>query len=97
MDAAVFLYVEFPGLATISFDEFVRRDADIKTKQFPGIKSKTWLFGIDTKSVGGFYEFNSRGNAQNYVDNYLIAVANKLGVEVTYKLFLKTNTNNASI
>ena len=91
----VYLHVEYP--VSIPFEKFPWSDANPKMKQYDGLLSKTWLSGLDNNSIGGFYEFDTRQNAQNYIDNHLIAVGKKLGVEGVYKMYNKTVTKQASI
>jgi hypothetical protein len=83
--AKVFLYAEYQ----ISYD-FNEMDVDpihVEMKKFPGLKSKTWLSGVNTKSVGGFYEFDSLENAQNYVDNLLVPFVETFNANLTVRLF----------
>eukprot|EP01084_Bolivina_argentea_P054410 99785_1 len=60
----VYLYVEFPierQWTDVKWDE-----TNAFMKQYDGLISKTWLSGVDSNFVGGFYEFDSRKNAENY-------------------------------
>ena len=91
----VYLYVEYP--VSIEFDKYPWTEANPKMKQFDGLISMTWLSGLDDNTIGGFYEFDSRENAQNYIDNHLVAVAKTLGVEGVYKMYNKSATKDASI
>jgi hypothetical protein len=50
-------------------------------------KSKTWLSGINTNTIGGFYEFDSLENAKAYATGYLAAAANQIGGSLSVKLF----------
>eukprot|EP01084_Bolivina_argentea_P171984 297941_1 len=92
----VYLHVEYP--VSIPFDKYPWNDANDASKQFNGLISKTWLSGVDDHTIGGFYEFDSRENAQNYIDNHLIGLAKHLGVgdKATYKIYNKDNTIEAS-
>jgi hypothetical protein len=56
-------------------------------KKEPGLKSKTWLSGINTNSVGGFYEFDSLENAKAYATGFLAKAAEQLGGSLTVRLF----------
>ena len=94
-EEVVYLYVEYP--VSIPFEKFPWSDANPRMKQYDGLISKTWLSGLDNNTVGGFYEFDNRDNAQNYIDNHLIALGKQLGVEGTYKMYSKSATKNASI
>ena len=81
----VFLHAEFQ--VTQPFEEIDWAPINVKMKEFPGLKSKTWLSGVGNHSVGGFYEFDSQENAQNYIDNLLIPVTKQLGGNLSVKLF----------
>ncbi len=83
--AKVFLHAEFQ--ISQPFDEIDWAPVNMKMKNFPGLKSKTWLSGIGNNSVGGFYEFDSIDNAQNYIDNLLIPVTKQLGGNLSVKLY----------
>jgi hypothetical protein len=56
-------------------------------KKEKGLVSKTWLSGIGTHSIGGFYEFDSLENAKAYATGYLAAAATALGGTLSVKLF----------
>jgi hypothetical protein len=56
-------------------------------KREKGLKSKTWLSGINTHSIGGFYEFDSLENAQTYATGYLASSAQQLGGSLSVRLF----------
>ena len=62
----VFIYAEYQ--VSIPFNQIDWKSINIEMKKFPGLKSKTWLSGINTNTVGGFYEFDSVENAQNYIN-----------------------------
>ncbi len=81
----VFLHAEFQ--ISVPFDQIDWAPINDEMKQFPGLKSKTWLSGIGNNSVGGFYEFDSIDNAQNYIDNLLVPVTKKLNGNLSVKLF----------
>ncbi|WP_210271768.1 YdhR family protein [Peteryoungia desertarenae] len=53
----------------------------------PGLISKTWLSGIDTHSVGGFYAFDSLKNARAYATGMLSDFAKGSNASLTVKLF----------
>jgi hypothetical protein len=81
----VFLYAEFQ--ASVPFNEGVWREANVAMQSVPGLRSKTWLSGINTHSVGGFYEFDSEQNARNYAEGMLAEFAKAAGASLTVKLF----------
>jgi len=53
----IFLYAEIQ--VSIPFKDVDWQAINVAMKKEPGLKSKTWLSGINTNSVGGFYEFDS--------------------------------------
>ncbi|MFK8069156.1 MAG: YdhR family protein [Gammaproteobacteria bacterium] len=81
----VFLYAEYQ--VSITFYQIDSVPINEEMKKFPGLKSKTWLSGANTNSVGGFYEFDSIENAQNYIDNLLLPFTQKVGGNLSVKLF----------
>lgn len=81
----VFVYAEFQ--VTKPFEEEDWAPINERMLTYPGIKSKTWLSGIGNNSLGGFYEFDSLENAQNYIDNLLIPGGKELGANLSVKLF----------
>jgi hypothetical protein len=50
------------------FTEVNWDEINAEMKKFKGLVSKTWLSGINKNSVGGFYEFDNKVNAQAYID-----------------------------
>ena len=81
----VFLYAEFQVSAP--FSEAVWRDANPAMKTVPGLRNKTWLSGIGTHSVGGFYEFESEVTARAYAEGMLADFAKGAGGSLTVRLF----------
>lgn len=55
--AKIFVYAEYQ--VSIPFTEIDWAPINTQMQTFKGLKSKTWLSGINTHSVGGFYEFDS--------------------------------------
>ncbi len=81
----VFLYAEFQVSAP--FTEAVWRDANPMMQTVPGLLNKTWLSGIHTQTVGGFYEFDSIENARAYAEGMLAGFAKGSDASLTVKLF----------
>lgn len=81
----VFLYAEFQ--VSMPFSEDVWREANPAMHTVPGLLSKTWLSGINTHSVGGFYEFDSVQNARAYAVGMLVEFAKAANASLTVKLF----------
>ena len=57
------------------------------------------ILGVEVKNqtVGGFYEFDSVANAQNYIDGLLLPFAKKVNGNLTVKLFDGEITREANI
>eukprot|EP01083_Nonionella_stella_P158234 514766_1 len=92
----VYLYVDFPTSTT--FDNIPWKVINSEMKEFNGLKSKTWLASVDNSTCGGFYEFDTKDNAQNYIDNYLKdKVEKQMNVKATFKLYDKEITKEASM
>ena len=72
---------------SVPFSEGVWREANSVMHAVPGLRSKTWLSGINTLSVGGFYEFDSVQNARIYAEGMLADFAKAAGASLTVKLF----------
>lgn len=90
----VFLYAEFQ--ASAPFVEPVWKDANPAMHTVPGLRSKTWLSGINTFSIGGFYEFDSVANARAYAVGMLSDFAKAADASLTVKLFDGTVVAEAS-
>jgi hypothetical protein len=90
----VFVYAEYQ--VSIPFNQIDWNTINFEMKKFPGLKSKTWLSGVNTNSVGGFYEFDSVENAQNYINSLLIPFAQQVKGNLTVKLFDGDITKEAS-
>lgn len=81
----VFLYAEFQVSAP--FDESVWGEANPAMHKVPGLRNKTWLSGINTHSVGGFYEFDTVSNARAYAEGLLLDFARAVNASLSVKLF----------
>ena len=90
----VFLYAEIQ--VAVPFETIDWRTINETLKKQPGIKTKTWLSGINTHTIGGFYEFDSLDNARAYAEGYLAAAASRLGGSLSVKLFDGDVTEDAS-
>jgi hypothetical protein len=85
MSITTFLYAEIQ--VSIPFEKIDWESINIAMKQEPGLRSKTWLSGINNHTIGGFYEFDSLENARAYATGYLAAAAEQLGGSLSVKLF----------
>jgi hypothetical protein len=81
----VYLYAEIQ--VSIPFSKIDWQAINITMKREKGLKSKTWLSGINTHTIGGFYEFDSLETAKAYATGYLPAAAQQLGGSLTVRLF----------
>ena len=81
----VFLYAEIQ--VAIPFTKIDWASINTAMKKEKGLKSKTWLSGINNNTIGGFYEFDSLENAKAYAEGYLAAAARHLGGSLSVKLF----------
>jgi hypothetical protein len=81
----IFLYAEIQ--VSIPFERLPWEEIDAAMKKNPGLKSKTWLSGINTDTIGGFYEFDSLENAKAYAIGYLAEAAQQLGGSLTVRLY----------
>lgn len=81
----VYLYAEFQNATP--FTEAVWKEANPMMHTVPGLISKTWLSGVGTQSVGGFYAFDSLENAHAYATGMLSDFAKAAHASLTVKLF----------
>ena len=81
----VFLYAEYQ--VSVPFEEIDWSPINVEMKKHDGLKSKTWLSGINNNSLGGFYEFTSEETAQKYIDELLIPFTKKVNGNLSVKLF----------
>ncbi|WP_020683995.1 YdhR family protein [Marinobacterium rhizophilum] len=81
----VFLYAEFQISA--SFTEDLWQDVNTAMHTVLGLRNKTWLSGINSHSVGGFYEFDSIQNARAYAEGMLSDLAKTVNASLSVKLF----------
>jgi hypothetical protein len=56
-------------------------------KAQPGILHKTWLSGVHTQSLGGFYAFDTIENATRFSTDYFPTEAAGLNVAFTTRVF----------
>ena len=81
----IFLYAEYQ--VSVPFEQIDWEPINPEMKKFEGLKSKTWLSGINNHTVGGFYEFLSLDFAQKYIDELLIPFAQEINGNLSVKLF----------
>lgn len=81
----VFLYGELQ--LSIPFTEVDWRSTNAMLKNVKGLVRKTWLSGIGTNTLGGFYEFDSVDNARAFAEGPYAEAAKRRGASLTVKLF----------
>ena len=65
-------------------------------KQQPGLLAKTWLSGLHTGTVGGFYAFDSIENAKRFALDYFPTETKALDAAFYTRIFDATVTEAAS-
>lgn len=89
-----FVYTE--AQISAPFDEAPWRKMNPILKAQPGLLHKTWLSGVHTQSVGGFYAFDTIDNARRFVTDYFPTETAGLNVAYTTRLFDASGTEEAS-
>jgi hypothetical protein len=80
-----FVYTE--AQISASFAQAPWREMNPILKAQPGLLHKTWLSGVHTNSVGGFYAFDTIANAKRFVTDYFPTETAALNVAYTTRLF----------
>ncbi|WP_375425283.1 hypothetical protein [uncultured Friedmanniella sp.] len=80
-----FLYTEIQ--APVPFDRFPWEQANEPLKSVPGLVRKTWLSGVGTQTLGGFYEFDTAENALAFAQGPFAEEARRAGAAATTRLF----------
>lgn len=91
----VFLYGEFQ-IAVPVFSKELWEQVNNQLQSVKGLVAKTWLSGIGTNTVGGFYEFDSEENAREFATGLYAQQAKYLNASLTVKLFDGDITEEAS-
>ena len=91
----VFVYTEFQS--SIPFEDVPWKEINPNLLSIKGLIRKTWLSGINSNTVGGFYEFDSLEDAQNFAWNIFPEEAREMGVSFMSKLFDGDIVEEASI
>lgn len=81
---------------TIPFGEVPWKQLNEKLKQQPGLLTKQWLSGVNTQTVSGLYEFDSKENALKFAYGMFAEESRNLGVTSNIKLFDVDITEAAS-
>lgn len=90
-----FLYTEIQ--AAVPFDQFDWQEINATLKTAPGLIRKTWLSGIGTHTVGGFYEFDSAESALAFAQGPFAEEARRAGAPATTRLFDGDIVKDASV
>lgn len=80
-----FLYTEVQ--IAVPFDDAPWKKINEAILRQPGFMSKTWLSGLGTNSLGGFYAFETLESAQRFATDYFPSEARGFGVAHTTRLF----------
>ncbi len=91
----VFLYGEFQ-ISVPVFAKEMWEQVNNQLKYVKGLVRKTWLSGIGTNTVGGFYEFDSEENAREFATGLYAEQAKYLNASLAVKLFDGDITEEAS-
>ncbi|MFF7458560.1 hypothetical protein [Kitasatospora sp. NPDC008115] len=90
-----FLYTEIQ--AAVPFEQFDWSPINAALKAAPGLIRKTWLSGIGTHTIGGFYEFDSAENALAFAQGPFAEEARRAGAPATTRLFDGDIVKDASL
>ena len=85
MTAKAYVYTELQ--LSVPFDVAPWRELNPALKAQPGFLDKTWLSGIGTDTVGGFYSFDSIENARRFVTGYFPGEAAKFNAAHMTRVF----------
>lgn len=89
-----FIYTELQ--TAIRFEDAPWQAINQQLKQQRGILNKTWLAGVNSSSIGGFYAFETLESAQAFVTDYFPSEAGALGFAQRTLLFDASATSEAS-
>lgn len=89
-----FVYTE--AQISANFTDAPWRTMNPVLKAQPGLLHKTWLSGVHTQSVGGFYAFDTIENATRFVTDYFPTETAALNVAYTTRLFDASVVEEAS-
>lgn len=85
MQPKAFVYTEVQ--ISIPFNDAPWQQINESLLVQPGFLNKTWLSGLGTGSLGGFYAFDSLENAQAFVTGYFPGEARNFGVAHNTRVF----------
>lgn len=90
-----FVYTEVQ--ISVPFGEAPWEEISESIKQQPGFINKTWLSGLGTNSLGGFYSFEDIESAQRFVTGYFPTEAKSFGVAHNTRVFDASVAEEASL
>ncbi len=90
-----FVYTELQ--INVPFEEAPWKELNPILKQQPGLINKTWLAGLGTNTLGGFYLFENEKDAINFVTEYFPSETQAFGVSHTSRIFNAQIVEEASI
>ncbi|MBY0376251.1 MAG: YdhR family protein [Bryobacteraceae bacterium] len=90
-----FVYTEAQIAAPFALAPWREMNPILKAQ--PGLLHKTWLSGVNTSSVGGFYAFDTIENATRFVTDYFPTEAAGLNVAYTTRIFDAAVVKEASL
>ncbi len=85
MTAKAFVYTELQN--SVPFEDSPWRDINASLQDQPGLLNKTWLSGVGSGSLGGFYAFDSVENALKFAASDFPAAAAEYGLPQTTRIF----------
>jgi hypothetical protein len=94
IEPGAFVYTE--AQISAPFDQAPWREMNPVLKAQPGLLHKTWMSGVHTQSVGGFYAFDTLENATRFVTDYFPTETRALDVAYTTRLFDAAPVKDAS-
>jgi hypothetical protein len=82
-----FVYTEVAQPPVARFAERPWREINTVLRRQPGLLAKTWLCGLGTNTVGGFYAFDGIDNARTFALDYFPSVVARLRAAFCTRVF----------
>jgi hypothetical protein len=93
-EPGAFVYAE--AQLALPFDHAPWRWMTPMVMEQPGFLHLTWLSGVQTQSIGGFYAFDTLQNATEFCTDFFPGLTGPMGVAHTTRLFDAAPTVGAS-
>ncbi len=90
-----FVYTEVQ--VDVPFASYPWEQRNEALKKVPGLLEKTWLSGINTNTIGGFYSFDTIENAKQYALEIFPKAVAKLNAALYVRIFDASVVEEASI